>query len=168
MIFVETPDIQTAPNESQLHWIDEVARKLRRGFVIAIDYGFARSDFHEVVQARSQHRLLDSSLEQIGEADISAHVNWTDIAGRSEKNGFKIVGFTDQHHFITGIVSTLLRDEFENQVDAKTKRELQTLLHPEMLGRAFQVLVLGKNIDPERRLAGLQFARDPHIALELE
>ena len=32
----------------------------------------------------------------------------------------------------------------------KAKRELQTLLHPEMLGRAFQVLALAKNVFPKR------------------
>jgi hypothetical protein len=42
----------------------------------------------------------------------------------------------------------------------KIKRELQTLLHPEMLGRAFQALALAKDIDPgASRLAGFKFAR---------
>ena len=40
----------------------------------------------------------------------------------------------------------------------KAKRELQTLLHPEMLGRAFQVLALAKNVGPETNpLAGFKF-----------
>jgi len=40
------------------------------------------------------------------------------------------------------------------------KRELQTLLHPEMLGRAFQVLALQKNVDFDGpRLAGFKFAK---------
>jgi len=40
------------------------------------------------------------------------------------------------------------------------KRELQTLLHPEMLGRAFQVLALEKNVGPDAsRLAGFRFAK---------
>jgi len=37
---------------------------------------------------------------------------------------------------------------------------LQTLLHPEMLGRAFQVLALEKNVGPDAsRLAGFKFAK---------
>jgi hypothetical protein len=37
---------------------------------------------------------------------------------------------------------------------------LQTLLHPEMLGRAFQVLALAKNVDVNASvLAGFKFAR---------
>jgi len=41
----------------------------------------------------------------------------------------------------------------------KATRELQTLLHPEMLGRAFQVLALAKNVEIEAPpLAGFKFA----------
>ena len=48
------------------------------------------------------------------------------------------------------------------------KRELQTLLHPEMLGRSFQVLALAKNVDPGALgLAGFKFARGLRSALDL-
>ena len=70
-------------------------------------------------------------------------------------------GFTDQHHFLTGIIS-----EFPKLVeDVKTKRALQTLLHPEMLGRAFQVLALSKDVDLATPLVGFKFAREPHASL---
>jgi hypothetical protein len=43
----------------------------------------------------------------------------------------------------------------------KAKRELQTLLHPEMLGRAFQVLALAKNVRSETDpLAGFKFVTE--------
>ena len=166
-VLAENPKDQL-PNESQFKWIDQVAARLQRGFVIAIDYGFARNDFREVVQARAHHRHLDSPFEQIGEADISVHINWTDIAERAETNGLRVAGFTDQHHFLTGIMAHLLRDELENRADPKTKRALQTLLHPEMLGRAFQVLALGKDVDTAEPLAGFRFARDPRAVLGLK
>jgi hypothetical protein len=45
---------------------------------------------------------------------------------------------------------------------------LQTLLHPEMLGRAFQVLALEKNIHHGvPRLAGFKFARELRSALKV-
>ena len=34
------------------------------------------------------------------------HVDWRSIAHRAEANGLAIAGFTDQHHFLTGIIST--------------------------------------------------------------
>jgi SAM-dependent MidA family methyltransferase len=97
------------------------------------------------------------------------HVDWTTIARRAEANGFAIAGFTDQHHFLTGIISELGDWDQSSVADSpKAKRALQTLLHPEMLGRAFQVLALAKNLDPTTPPpAGFKFAHKPHSVLEL-
>ncbi len=162
---------ETEVNLAVLDWIDNVSAKLIRGYVIAIDYGFARNEFYPpyrtsgTLQVRAQHRHLTSPLGQIGYADISAHLDWTSLAERAEERGLRVHGFTDQHHFITGILSELLREEVEKTVDAKPKRALQTLLHPEMLGRAFQVIALEKDIDRAAPLAGFKFARDARAAL---
>lgn len=161
LVLVDWPDPETVNNRAALEWIDHLAPKLDRGFVVAVDYGFARSEFREVLQVRAQHRTLDSPFEQIGEADITAHINWTDIAVRAEGNGFSLFGFTDQHHFLTGIIS-----EFPALIEGeKAKRALQTLLHPEMLGRAFQVMALKKGIDLVEPLAGFKYARDPRVLM---
>lgn len=151
------------PNESQLAWIDRIAVNLRRGVIIIADYGFCGRQLQETVQARIRHRKLDSVFEQIGQADITLHVNWTAIARRAEVKGLRILGFTDQHHFLTGIIS----DFPELVADHASGRALQTLLHPEILGRAFQVLVLGKDLDSAISLSGLKYARDPRAALAL-
>ncbi len=156
-VFVEQPVGDDAVvNQPALDWIVEVAAKLQRGYIIAVDYGCSRNEFRQNVQVRAQHRHLDSPFEQIGHADMTAHVNWTSIAEHAQKNGLRVAGFTDQHHFFTGIIS-----EWPDLTkDPKTKRALQTLLHPEMLGRSFQVLALQKGAaDPGARLAGFKFAR---------
>jgi SAM-dependent MidA family methyltransferase len=162
---------ETEVNLAVLDWIDNVSAKLIRGYVIAIDYGFGRDEFYAphrtagTLQVRAQHRRLASPFEQIGHADISAHVDWTSLAEHAEERGLRVHGFTDQHHFITGILSELLREEVEKNTDPKNKRTLQTLLHPEMLGRAFQVLALGKDVDRAVPLAGFKFARDARWAI---
>jgi SAM-dependent MidA family methyltransferase len=161
---------ETEVNLAALDWIDNLSAKLMSGYVIAIDYGFARDEFYAphrtsgTLQVRAQHRNLTSPLEQIGHGDISTHLDWTSLAERAEARGLRVHGFTDQHHFITGIISKLLREEMEKTVDAKAKRALQTLLHPEMLGRAFQVLALEKDIDRAAPLAGFKFSRDARAA----
>ena len=161
-VFVDSP-IKQITNQSQLDWIHNLAARLQRGFVLAIDYGFPRDDFREVVQVRARQRSLDSPFEQIGKADITAHVNWSDIAERAEKIGLRVAGFTDQHHFLTGLISTF-PELVENE---KSKRALQTLLHPEMLGRSFQVLALAKDVDLATPLSGFKFARDARKTLGL-
>ena len=168
------PRKKGAFNQPALDWIDNVAAKLRRGYVLAVDYGHLSNEFDASIQVRSQHRHLDSPFERIGHADITMHVDWMSIARRAQANGLDVAGFTDQHHFLTGIISELGEDDWgqsplpEIGTSPKMKRELQTLLHPEMLGRSFQVLALAKNVDPGAlRLTGFKFARELRFALDL-
>ena len=164
-VFIECSLSNMVFNQAALDWIDSLAANLKRGYAIVVDYGHSRDEFQRDIQVRAQHRHLDSPFEQIGHADITMHVDWTSIARRAKANGLRVAGFTDQHHFLTGIISAwpdLV------QADRKTKRALQTLLHPEMLGRAFQVLALAKNVDPTAPPpAGFKFAREPHSVLGL-
>ena len=177
-IFVERlVDDDVKFNQPALDWINEVAANLQRGYVIAVDYGRSDAEFQGDVQIRARHRNLDSPFEQIGHADITMHVDWPSIAECAQANGLRVAGFTDQHHFLTGIMSELSRvgspeptapDWGQSTLpdSPKAKRELQTLLHPEMLGRAFQVLALSKNVDPAApKLAGFKFARKPASVL---
>jgi SAM-dependent MidA family methyltransferase len=179
VLFIERPRSSMAFNQAALDWVDSVAASLQRGYVITIDYGRSGNEFEGNVQVRARHRHLDSPFEQIGHADITMQVDWTSIARRAEANGLRVAGFTDQHHFLTGIVSDLgRRGSPERPADdwgqlplpdsPKTKRALQTLLHPEMLGRAFQVLALAKNVDATASpLSGFKFAREARSALGL-
>ena len=157
-VFVERPVDKAVVNQPALDWMDEIAANLQRGYVIAIDYGYMDEDFRRSVQVRAQHRNLHSPFDSIGEADITMSVDWRSIVERAQANGLRVLGFTDQHHFLTGIISQFEYAAIGSQSplpdSRKAKRELQTLLHPEMLGRAFQVLALAKNVRSETRPAG--------------
>ena len=171
-VFVERPVDKAVLNQPALDWMNEIAANLQRGYVIAIDYGYTDEDFRRSVRVRAQHRNLHSPFESIGEADITMSVDWRSIVERARANGLGIVGFTDQHHFLTGIISQFGRggspappagDWGQSLLpdSRKATRELQTLLHPEMLGRAFQVLTLEKNIGLETEpLAGFKFVSE--------
>jgi SAM-dependent MidA family methyltransferase len=179
-VFVDRPVDETRFNQAALESIDQIASNLQRGYVIAIDYGCTDEDFQRSVQVRARHRNLDSPFEQVGDADITMSVDWKSIIQRGQMNGLRLAGFTDQHHFLTGIISQIGRggspeppvgDWGQSSLPdcAKAKRELQTLLHPEMLGRTFQVLALAKNLNLDApQLAGFKFGREPGAALGLE
>jgi SAM-dependent MidA family methyltransferase len=155
---------ETEVNLTAPRLMREAASKLSRGVILTIDYGFPRTEFYSLqrskgsVQVRAKQRKLSSPFEQIGFADISTHVEWTSLAEAAVSA--KPLGFTDQHHFLTGIISKFFAGA---EFNASEKRALQTLLHPEMLGRNFQVLALGQNFD--ERLSGFRFARDPAAML---
>jgi SAM-dependent MidA family methyltransferase len=178
-VFVEREVGNRTFNEAALAWVDELAANLERGYVIAIDYGRLEDEFQGNVQVRARHRDLHSPFEQIGEADITMAVDWQSIVLRAQANGLHVAGFTDQHHFLTGMIAELgsggspepLAGDWGQSPlpeSRKAKRELQTLLHPEMLGRAFQVLALERKAVPgANQLAGFKFAREPRFALRL-
>jgi SAM-dependent MidA family methyltransferase len=154
---------ETEINLAALEWIANVSRKLERGFVLAVDYGYAREQFYAAkrssgtLQSYAEHRPLPSPLRGIGQADITAHVDWTSVVERAEECGLTLNGFTDQHHFITGLLTVV-------EPAADERRALQTLTHPELLGTRFQSLLLGQDA-PVAGLSGFRFARDARKAL---
>lgn len=164
---------ETEVNLAALKWIETLAKKLTRGYVVTVDYGCSRENFYNpartsgTLQCRAHHRVIGSPLSNIGEVDITAHVDWTSLAERAQKHGLTVAGFTDQHHFITGIAAGLMREEFESSADPSSRRALQTLLHPEFLGTTFQFLGLTRNVASSGPLSGFKFARDPLAALGL-
>jgi SAM-dependent MidA family methyltransferase len=158
-----TAAYETEVNLQAIDWIKDVAQKLARGFVLAVDYGYRRPEFYAAerttgtLQAFARHRAVSSPLADAGVVDITAHVDWTSVAGSAQQSGLDLLGFTDQHHFLTGLLAKYSPDENE-------RRALQTLLHPEFLGTRFQYLGLGKNVAPAQ-LSGFRFARDAKTAL---
>jgi SAM-dependent MidA family methyltransferase len=158
----ENTRYETEVNLAALDWIESVAQKVRRGFVLAVDYGYSRAEFYAAertagtLQAFARHRTVSSPLEDVGGVDITTHVDWTSFAERAEECGLNLIGFTDQHHFLTGLLTRHTPTENE-------RRALQTLLHPEFLGTRFQYLGLGRNV-AAAPLSGFQFAREPHQA----
>jgi SAM-dependent MidA family methyltransferase len=165
-------DYETEVNLAALEWIENVSRKLIRGYVLTVDYGYPRDEFYApertsgTLQCRAQHRTVASPLDQIGHADITAHVDWTSVAERAAECGLSVHGFADQHHFITGLLSRLARHEVTEETDSSNRRALQTLLHPEFLGTRFQFLALARDA-PIESLGGFTFARDARKALGL-
>src|SRR5262249_40240924 len=131
-VFVERPVDKTIFNQAALESIDQIAANLQRGYMIAIDYGVLDEEFERNVQVRARHRNLDSPFEQIGYADITTSVHWRSIMQRAQAHGLRVAGFTDQHHFLTGIISQFESGDRTQSLLAnspKAKRELQTLFH---------------------------------------
>jgi len=164
------PAYETEINLTALDWIATLAGKLDRGAVLVADYGLARDEFYApsrrrgTLQCYAEHRVLPSLLENVGEADLTTHVEWTSLAEEAEACGLRVAGFTDQHHFLTGLLAT--HAGLASAAAAKS-RALQTLIHPELLGTKFQFLGLTKGLPAGASLGGFKFARDSRKRLGL-
>ncbi len=157
----------TEVNLEALRWAAEVASKIERGWVLAIDYGFPRALYYAperrlgTLECYAGHTKGLDPLVKPGFCDLTAHVEFTSLAGAFLERGMNLAGYTDQHHFLTGLAS---RAFAERAPSAQEARGLKTLLHPEMLGRAFQVLGMARGT-PEGVLAGFLYARDGRAEL---
>lgn len=165
------PEYSTEIRPAANDWMHSIAKKLVRGYLLAVDYGYPRREHYAphrssgTLQCYSRHQRHESPLVRVGEVDITAHVDWTTLVERATNEGLDLTGFTDQHHFFTGLIS-----DFAGQVGAfieSERRQLQMLANPTLLGRTFDFLLLSRGVPVARRLSGWKFGRDPRVTLGL-
>ncbi|MFI0348628.1 MAG: class I SAM-dependent methyltransferase [Chthoniobacterales bacterium] len=153
-------------------WLANLSKKIKRGAILIADYGSAgierflphRSE--GTIACYTNHKRYDNPLTSVGERDITAHVDFTNVTEAARETGFEILGYCDQHHFLIGAAEKWLRGLEEKNSSMLTPhdlRALQTLLHPESMGRQFKFLGLGKNIPTIPPLDGFKYQR---LALE--
>jgi SAM-dependent MidA family methyltransferase len=152
----------TEVNLDALRWAEALGAKIDQGWVLAIDYGFPWARYYSperpqgTLQCYSGHAKGLDPLATPGFCDLTAHVDFTSLASAFLAAGMEIAGYTDQHHFLTGLVGRAYDGRAPSPKEA---RGLKTLLHPEMLGTTFHVLGMSRGV-PALALSGFQFARD--------
>jgi SAM-dependent MidA family methyltransferase len=145
-------------------WIAEVAAKLQRGWVLAIDYGFPHAEYYRpertggTLSAYANHQRVEDPLSSPGEIDLTAHVDFTALAEAARGAGLEVAGFTDQHHFMVGLARLHFRDAGElTPALEKEHRAFKTLMHPNLMGSAFKAICFTKAAG-DARLSGFSFA----------
>lgn len=116
-----TEGYRTEVNLRSKEWLHSVNEKLGAGFILTIDYGYnARDYFSEerdsgTLMCYYRHRLSEDPYKHIGEQDITAHVNFSDLARWGEEMGIRTRGFTGQGAFL---VSLGIHEEIEKIASA--------------------------------------------------
>jgi SAM-dependent MidA family methyltransferase len=152
-------------------WIADAAHRLRRGFIVLIDYGHPAGELYSATHAGgtlttfSRHTMggpeasaaTPAWLLRPGEQDITAHVDFTTIQRTAEAAGLVTLGFLDQTYFLMGLMDTAdLAAGLAPAQEMKQRMALKTLLMPGGLGSTFKVLILGKDVGAPR-LKGCSF-----------
>jgi SAM-dependent MidA family methyltransferase len=156
---------------SAQQWMSRIAVSIKRGFVVAIDYGYTREEqlagrHLGTVMTYRQHSASANPYEAPGEQDITAHVNFTALAAAADSAGMRVCKLRTQAQFLLGIgEATQFADAFEEcrlpQEKAKVALQLKHLVTPMGMGETFQVLVASKGVDESavEGLSGLSFGR---------
>jgi SAM-dependent MidA family methyltransferase len=153
-------------NLAACNWVEKVASRLQRGFVLTIDYGLeARQLYDErhnrgTLLAYSRNRTTEDFYRAPGMQDLTAHVNFIALDTCASRSGLTPSGFTTQTNFLLALARhhsfEILEDPAatENQRMA-ARRRFNTLIHPEGMGETFRVGLHHKGMDGVR-LAGFE------------
>ncbi|MBC7979319.1 MAG: SAM-dependent methyltransferase [Armatimonadetes bacterium] len=125
-------------------FLESVSSCLLEGSLIFFDYGFAAPEYYEdsrsngTLRTYSNHQAGENPLLRPGEADITAHVDFTDLAMAARKLDFHPTGFSTQGSFLTHLARPMM---LNNELsDPKAIARFQSLTHPAHLGSRFHVI----------------------------
>ena len=150
----------TEPYTSELHpaqyaFIRTLADKLQRGAVIMIDYGFDAAEYYHpqrhmgTLIGHYRHHTVHDPFFNIGLTDLTAHVNFTDIAQAGTDGGLDLIGYTTQADFLLNLgITELIPPDIAHDSPAyiQTASALHKLLMPHEMGELFKVIAFGRNI----------------------
>ncbi|MEM1058265.1 MAG: SAM-dependent methyltransferase [Verrucomicrobiota bacterium] len=156
--------------------LESMAARLERGLVLAIDYGYPEAELYRpartagTLQCYSGHQKSGDPLADPGRQDISAHVNFSQLAREGERLGLNPVAWLTQEKTMAGLLGAFGQHPdvprlLEGASDpAKATRQFHALLHPELLGSQFHWLWMTKNVSlPISEMNALTFARDSQL-----
>jgi SAM-dependent MidA family methyltransferase len=101
------------------------------------------------------HRADTDPLVDVGEKDITAHVDFTAIALAAQNAGLEVLGYTSQAHFLIncGLVEML------EGTDIKTTANAHKLIAEHEMGELFKVIGFAKGCDAAFTEAPIGFSR---------
>jgi SAM-dependent MidA family methyltransferase len=167
---------RTEVNLAALDWLKTVTKRLQRGFILTIDYGYSADRYYQparhqgTLQCYYQHQHHDNPYLYIGQQDITAHVNFTALERQGELCGLRKVGFTQQGLFLMAlglgdrIAALSARDSDRGNAIAKgqdvikimqRRQILHQLMDPMGLG-GFGVLVQSKGLTQQEEQVPLK------------
>jgi len=147
-----------------------ISKKLRKGAMITIDYGYPRRDYYSFERNRGtllcyyRHKVVDNPYFKPGHVDITAHVDFTYLRELGEKYGLMNVGFTQQGSFLAGLGIEQVLFEI-SKGSWKDIEALKFLIFPQGLGSSHWVLIQGRffNLSETPILKGFSLSNRLHL-----
>lgn len=135
-------------------WLASIASVLEQGVVLLIDYGYAAAEYYHperqmgTLMCHYQHRAHADPLWYPGLQDITAFVDFSDVAYSAVEADFEVSGYATQAMFLfaSGLQELHQRavtDELKNQL--RLAQQIKTLTLPSEMGERFKVMALSKN-----------------------
>ncbi|MGB7292944.1 MAG: SAM-dependent methyltransferase [Thermodesulfobacteriota bacterium] len=154
--FMEGQEIEINLNAKQ--WLRNVSRILVKGFVVTIDYGFKAPELFDPIRTTGtymcfyKHEANENPYARVGEQDITAHVDFSNLVLVGNDVELETVKYTTQGQFLIdwGILDILERYNLSNKADELSYQKdilaIKNLFLPDLMGGKFKVLIQAKNL----------------------
>ncbi|MBA2848964.1 SAM-dependent MidA family methyltransferase [Thermosulfuriphilus ammonigenes] len=126
-----------------------LAKVLKRGLIITIDYGYPEAIYYAPYRARGtlmsywRHRLVEDPYQRVGEQDITAHVNFSALKRWGEPLGLEPLGFIPQGTYLVSVGLEKILSRLPPQ-GPKEMNQLKLLIFPQGLGESHSVFLQKK------------------------
>lgn len=125
-------------------FVATLGASLQRGAAFFIDYGFGEREYYHpqrdagTLMCHRGHRADADPLQDVGDKDITAHVDFTGVAVAARASGLELLGYTTQGWFLLncGLAELMQQASIPQRVMA------QKLVLEHEMGELFKVLGL--------------------------
>lgn len=130
-------------------WLNEVNNALTDGFILTIDYGYPARDYYSEDRNRGtllcyhKHQVTEDPYQNIGEQDITAHVNFSSVKKWGEELGIKTIGFCQQGTFLISLgIDEAIAEIYKNSPDYLFEvAKIKGLILPGTMGETHKVMI---------------------------
>jgi len=150
------PGYRSEYNPAIRGWLSSMAAKADRLIVLIIDYGYNETEYYHpdrvagTMMCYYRHRAHDDAFWWPGLQDITAFVNFTDVAYAADALSMDVAGYTTQAAFLLANgLSELHAEQVTDNVQQQVilSQQIKTLTLPTEMGDRFKVMALTKNYD---------------------
>lgn len=157
--FVEGQEVEV--NLRSAEYMKDIARVLKRGFALTIDYGYLEEELFSPDRMKGtykciyRHTVSEEPYSRIGEQDITAHVDFSLLMRAGEEAGLGEVKYTTQGQFLIdwGVLEILERESSVKKDkelrEVKALSAIKSLFLPGSMGHSFRALLQAKGLGRE-------------------
>ncbi len=133
---------------------EEWSALLSRGYAVTVDYGHPRavlldsSRANGTAMAYYKHQARQDVLERSGDQDVTAHVDFTQLAQMGRLHGWQTDFFCSQGVFLSAVGESVIEKFLTDAPEAEKQRRaaaVRQLLHPDAMGEKFWTLLQSKD-----------------------